>query len=76
MSNSSETWKLVAVTGTLTIAISSSALAAIDPSSISDHHARLQQVRSLAERGQFVVRDGHNRVIVAGDEFNKIDGGK
>ena len=76
MSNSSETWKLVAVTGTLTIAISSSALAAIDPSSVSDHRARLQQVRSLAEQGQFVVRDRDNMVIVAGDEFNKIDGGK
>jgi hypothetical protein len=76
MSNSSEAWKVVAVTGTLTIAISSSALAAIDPSFISDHYARLQHVRSLAEQGHFVVRNRDNKVIVAGDEFNKIDGGK
>jgi len=77
MSHNSETWKRVAVTGTLTIAISSSALAGAASSLSTNAVERLEQVRQLADQDKFAVRDKDDKIVVAADdEFNKIDSGK
>jgi hypothetical protein len=74
--NSDDTWKVIAVTGTLSIAMSSSALAAHSPLASSDQRVRLQTVRGLAQQDGFVVRNRGEEIIVAGpdeERFNKVD---
>ena len=76
MSSNNDTWKIIAVTSTLSVAITSSALAANDASAYSDPRARLHAVRDLAQQDGLIVRSRGERIIVAGgDKYNKIDGG-
>ena len=76
MGNNLDNWKVVVIAGTFSISVCSSAAAALDQSGVSDANARLQQIRKLAEQGKFVVRDHAGTMIIAGDEYNKIDSGK
>jgi hypothetical protein len=80
MSSDGENWKIIALTGTLSVAISS-AVAATETSPVPNAAARLQMVRNLAQQDRLVARDGDKTILVAqtkfnkngGDEYNKVD---
>lgn len=76
MSNDSESWKVIALTGTLSVAITSSALAATEVSTLSDPSVRLAAVRDLAQQNGLIVQSGDRKTLVAQGKYTKIDGGE